>query len=164
MIMNKELKKFLSMEFKTQAEVLDSKVVKVTAPDGEEFQVLCQIGKYISEETRKYELHLVEAIFDKNYSPDKELMINNIWRDAMLNGISFLGISSGDRQGERTRIGNRIRQIREERGIEARDLAKLAGIDAANLSRIENGKYSVGIDILSKIAASLGKKLDLVDI
>lgn len=164
MIMNKELKKFMSMEFKTQAEVLDSKVVKVTAPDDEVFQVLCQIGKYISEETRKYELHLVEAIFDKNYSPDKELMINNIWRDAMLNGISFLGISSGDRQGERTRIGNRIRQIREERGIEARDLAKLAGIDAANLSRIENGKYSVGIDILSKIAASLGKKLDLVDI
>lgn len=162
--MNKELKKFMSMEFKTQAEVLDSKVVKVTAPDGEAFQVLCQIGKYISEETREYELHLVEAIFDKNYSPDKELMINNIWRDAMLNGISFLGISSGDRQGERTRIGNRIRQIREERGIEARDLAKLAGIDAANLSRIENGKYSVGIDILSKIAASLGKKLDLVDI
>ncbi len=164
MIMNKELKKFMSMEFKTQAEVLDPKVVKVTAPDGEVFQVLCQIGKYISEDTRKYELHLVEAIFDKNYSPDKELMINNIWRDAMLNGISFLGISSGDRQGERTRIGNRIRQIREERGIEARDLAKLAGIDAANLSRIENGKYSVGIDILSKIAASLGKKLDLVDI
>lgn len=164
MILNKELKKFMSMEFKTQAEVLDPKVVKVTAPDGEVFQVLCQIGKYISEDTRKYELHLVEAIFDKNYSPDKELMINNIWRDAMLNGISFLGISSGDRQGERTRIGNRIRQIREERGIEARDLAKLAGIDAANLSRIENGKYSVGIDILSKIAASLGKKLDLVDI
>lgn len=162
--MNKELKKFMSLEFKTQAEVLDSKVVKVTAPDGEVFQVLCQIGKYISEETRNYELHLVEAIFDKNYSPDKELMINNIWRDAMLNGISFLGISSGDRQGERTRIGNRIRQIREERGIEARDLAKLSGIDAANLSRIENGKYSVGIDILSKIAASLGKKLDLVDI
>lgn len=162
--MNKELKKFMSLEFKTQAEVLDSKVVKVTAPDGEVFQVLCQIGKYISEETRRYELHLIEAIFDKNYSPDKELMINNIWRDAMLNGISFLGISSGDRQGERTRIGNRIRQIREERGIEARDLAKLAGIDAANLSRIENGKYSVGIDILSKIAASLGKKLDLVDI
>ena len=162
--MNKQLKKFMSMEFKTNAEVLDSKVVKVTAPDGEVFQVLCQIGKYISEDTRKYELHLVEAIFDKNYSPDKELMINNIWRDAMLNGISFLGISSGDRQGERTRIGNRIRQIREERGIEARDLAKLAGIDAANLSRIENGRYSVGIDILSKIAASLGKKLDLVDI
>lgn len=162
--MNKELKKFLETELKTKAKVIDSKVVEVTAPDGEMFQVLCQVGKYISKETRNHELHIIEAIFDKNYSNDKELMINNIWRDAILNGISFMGMSSGDRQCERTRIGNRIRQIRDERGIEARDLAKLADIDAANLSRIENGKYSVGIDILSKIAASLGKKIDLVDI
>lgn len=78
--------------------------------------------------------------------------------------MAFLGISSGDRQGERIRIGGRIRQIREERNVEARELAKLAGIDAANLSRIEKGKYSVGIDILSKIAAALGKKIDFVDL
>ncbi len=91
-------------------------------------------------------------------------MVNDIWRDAFANGLSFLGIGAGDRQSERTRIGNRIRQIREERGIEARDLAQLANIDAANLSRIENGKYSVGIDVLSRIATSLGKKIDLVDI
>ena len=162
--MNKELKNFMKKEFKSKAVILNSKEVEVIAPDGEAFRILCQIGQYISEETRKYELHVIEAIFDKNYSPDKELMVNNIWRDAMLNGVSFMGMSSGDRQCERTRIGNRIRQIREERYIEARDLAKLAGVDAANLSRIENGKYSVGIDILSKIAASLGKKIDLVDI
>ena len=65
---------------------------------------------------------------------------------------------------DRARIGERIRQIREDRGMEARDLARLAGIDAANLSRIENGKYSVGLDILSKIAAVLGKKIDFVDL
>lgn len=33
--MNKELKKFLETEFKTKAKVIDSKVVEVTAPDGE---------------------------------------------------------------------------------------------------------------------------------
>ena len=65
---------------------------------------------------------------------------------------------------DRTRIGTRIREIREERGIDAKDLAKLAGIDAANLSRIENGKYSVGLDILSKIATALGKKVDFIDL
>ena len=48
--------------------------------------------------------------------------------------------------------------------MEARDFARLAGIDAANLSRIEKGKYSVGLDILSKIAAALGKKIDFVDL
>lgn len=162
--MNGDLKKFLDTEFRSKAKVLDRKTVEVTAPDGETFQVLCHIGRYNSEETRKYELHLVEAIFDKNFSEDKEQMFNGIWRDSFSQGIPFLGLSWGDRQSERSRIGNRIREIRDERGIEARDLAKLAGIDAANLSRIENGKYSVGIDILSKIANSLGKKIDLVDI
>ena len=162
--MNKELKRFMNAEFKSKARIVDSKMVEVTAPDGEVFQVLCQVGAYLSEETRKFELHLIEAIFDKNFSEDKEQMTNNIWRESFARGVAFLGISSGDRQGERVRIGGRIRQIREERNLEARDLAKLAGIDAANLSRIENGKYSVGIDILSKIAAVLGKKIDLVDL
>ena len=162
--MNKELKRFMNAEFKSKARIVDSKMVEVTAPDGEVFQVLCQVGAYLSEETRKFELHLIEAIFDKNFSEDKEQMTNNIWRESFARGVAFLGISSGDRQGERVRIGGRIQQIREERNMEARDLAKLAGIDAANLSRIENGKYSVGIDILSKIAAVLGKKIDLVDL
>lgn len=162
--MNKELKRFMNAEFKSKARIVDSKMVEVTAPDGEVFQVLCQVGAYLSEETRKFELHLIEAIFDKNFSEDKEQMTNNIWRESFARGVAFLGISSGDRQRERVRIGGRIRQIREERNMEARDLAKLAGIDAANLSRIENGKYSVGIDILSKIAAVLGKKIDLVDL
>ena len=162
--MNKELKRFMNAEFKSKARIVDSKMVEVTAPDGEVFQVLCQVGAYLSEETRKFELHLIEAIFDKNFSEDKEQMTNNIWRESFARGVAFLGISSGDRQGERVRIGGRIRQIREERNMEARDLAKLAGLDAATFSRIENGKYSVGIDILSKIAAVLGKKIDLVDL
>lgn len=136
--MNKELKRFMNAEFKSKARIVDSKMVEVTAPDGEVFQVLCQVGAYLSEETRKFELHLIEAIFDKNFSEDKEQMTNNIWRESFARGVAFLGISSGDRQGERVRIGGRIRQIREERNMEARDLAKLAGIDAANLSSVAN--------------------------
>lgn len=148
----------------TKAIIVNSKIVEVTACDGEKFQVLCRVGQYISKETQTFELRMIESIFERNYCDDKEEMTNNIWRDAILNGLSFIGMSAGNRQGERTRIGNRIRQIREERGIEGRDLAGLAGIDAANLSRIENGRYSVGLDILSKIASVLGKKVDLVDI
>ena len=114
----------MNTEFKSKARIVDSKMVEVTAPDGEVFQVLCQVGAYLSEETRKYELHLIEAIFDKNFSEDKELMTNNIWRESFARGVAFLGISSGDRQRERIRIGGRIRQIREERNMEARDLGK----------------------------------------
>ena len=160
--MNKELKKFLTTEFKSKATIIDDKMVEVVAPDGEVFSVLAQIGIYTSEETRHYQLHLVEYVFDKNFSDNKEIMTDNIWRDLLLNGVSFMGMSSGDRQGERTRIGKKIRQIREEKGIEAKDLAKLANIDAANLSRIEQGKYSVGLDILSKLAFVLGHHIDFV--
>src|SRR5690606_3509432 len=157
-----ELKKFLATEFKSKATIIDDKMVEVIASDGEVFSVLAQIGIYTNEETRRYQLHMVEYVFDKNFSEDKEIMTDNIWRDLMLNGVSFMGMSSGNRQGERTRIGKKIRQIREEKGIEAKDLAKLANIDAANLSRIEKGKYSVGLDILSKLAFVLGYHIDIV--
>jgi transcriptional regulator with XRE-family HTH domain len=46
--------------------------------------------------------------------------------------------------------------------MEAKRLAMLTNIDAANLSRIEQGRYSVGLDILTKIAHALGVKVDLV--
>ena len=155
-------KEFLAFEFKSKARIIDDKMVEVVAPDGEVFSVLARIGIYNSEETRHYQLHLVEYVFDKNFSADKEIMTENIWRDLFLNGVTFMGMSSGDRQGERTRIGKKIRTIREEKGIEAKDLAKLANIDAANLSRIEQGKYSVGLDILSRIAFVLGCQIDIV--
>ena len=155
-------KEFLDFQFKSKATIIDDKMVEVVAPDGEVFSVLAQIGIYTSEETRHYQLHVVEYVFDKNFSDDKEIMTDNIWRDLLLNGVTFMGMSSGDRQGERTRIGKKIRQIREEKGIEAKDLAKLAHIDAANLSRIEQGRYSVGLDILSRIAFVLGCQIDIV--
>lgn len=63
---------------------------------------------------------------------------------------------------ERKRIGKRIREIREEKRIEARQLSAITGINPANLSRIEQGKVSTGLDILTKIANALGYKLDFV--
>ncbi len=67
-----------------------------------------------------------------------------------------------DQNRERERIGNRIREIRTARKMEAKKLARLSQIDAANLSRIEQGKYSVGLDILCKIAMALDAKLDII--
>jgi len=63
---------------------------------------------------------------------------------------------------ERKRIGEQIKKIREEKKIEACQLALMTGIDASNICRIEQGKHSVGIDILSRIANALGYKIELV--
>lgn len=46
--------------------------------------------------------------------------------------------------------------------MDARDVAQLADIDASNLSRIEKGKYSAGLDILCRIAAAMDCHLDIV--
>ena len=51
----------------------------------------------------------------------------------------------------------------KKKNIEAKLLSQQANIDAANLSRIEQGRYSVGLDILSKIALALGAKVELAD-
>lgn len=41
------------------------------------------------------------------------------------------------------------------------ELATAAGITKANVCRVEEGKYSVGIDVLDKIADALGVSLEL---
>lgn len=64
-------------------------------------------------------------------------------------------------QALRERMGKDIRAIRMERGMSQTELATAAGITIANLSRIEAGKFSVGLDILNKIAIALGVTLKM---
>ena len=68
-----------------------------------------------------------------------------------------------DKIEERQRIGKRIKELRQKQKIDARTLAIRAGIDASNLSRIEQGHYSVGLDTLAKIANALNAKIDIVE-
>lgn len=60
---------------------------------------------------------------------------------------------------ERKRIGGEIAAIRKARGMTQQDLAAKVGMERAHIARIELGKYSVGLDTLSAIAKSLGKKI-----
>lgn len=62
---------------------------------------------------------------------------------------------------DRLRIGSRIRELREEAGMTQDDLADKTGLLKQNISRIEQGRYSTGQDILSKISRALGRKLDI---
>ena len=132
----------------------------MVARDGETFTVktFFPILKDEQEPISSFLAHY----FEKNFSDDKVSMVYWVLMDTMANeGFSFF-LASGDRSEERKRIGARIRQLREEKGIEAKHLATLANIDAANLSRIEQGRYSIGLDILTRIANVLGVKVDLV--
>ena len=160
--MDKNLKKFMATPTRSRAQILNEGEVEVQTPDGEIFSMMSDLDKYESDEYKAYVLHLMEYIFDRNFSDDKELMVRRISWEFMRNAIPSFGVGSGNRQSERVRIGQRIKELREAKKMEARDLALLTGIDAANLSRIEQGKYSTGIDILSRICVVLNAHIDLI--
>lgn len=64
---------------------------------------------------------------------------------------------------EKERIGRLLADKRNEAGLSVRALAELAGVSYQNITKIENGKYNVSIDILSKIANALDCQLDIVN-
>lgn len=66
-----------------------------------------------------------------------------------------------ENRGIRSAIGKRIKSIRLQRDMTQQELATAAGITKANVCNIEAGKYSVGIDVLNKIADALGVSLEL---
>lgn len=61
----------------------------------------------------------------------------------------------------RERIGKRIAEIRKEKGYTVRRLAELSGVNYSNIGKIENGRYNVSIDILSKICTALGAEISI---
>ena len=60
------------------------------------------------------------------------------------------------------RIGKKIAEIRNKKGMSQEELAERSGLKQANISRIEAGKYSTRIDILSKIGDVFDMELDFI--
>ncbi len=154
-----------------QARFVDDYTIKVIALDGEiftwktYFPTPVQHQNYYAERLAYY----YQKFFKDNIGYNTGMSIG-YWVWIRMNYDEGLGIygGKGDRedqrifqQEQRVRIGARIRELRKEKNIEARKLAELASIDAANLSRIEQGRYSVGLDVLSKIALALGAKIKM---
>lgn len=59
-------------------------------------------------------------------------------------------------------IGECIREARKARGISLRQLAREVGIDHSHLSKIENGRDTIGRKSLLKVAEALGTDSDLM--
>lgn len=70
-------------------------------------------------------------------------------------------VELSDRDRQRYELGQRLAAIRCSKGITVRSLAEQAGITAANLSNIEQGNYSAGVDIIQRICNALGAKLTI---
>lgn len=63
------------------------------------------------------------------------------------------------------KIGNRIRELRESKGISQQNLAAVCNFEKANLSRIEAGRTNPTVSTLYKISQALGITIsELVDV
>lgn len=150
----------------TKVEFLDPLRVRVETEKGDVYIIgyTDPLNYYIEQQHNNYYSKCVTSLFDKYYDGNEK----NIW-GPILAGMyraslnSFMWVMM-DKDKERARIGNRIVELRKERKMDAKDLAQKVGIDPGNLSRIEKGHFSVGIDILNKIASVLNMKLDFVPI
>jgi len=56
-------------------------------------------------------------------------------------------------------LGERVRHIREERGLSQRELAEMIGSTQPAIARLEAGGVAPSIQTLGRIAAALGRKL-----
>ena len=156
-----------------QAKFVDDTTIEVIARDGEKFtwNTYFPIPKHSQQHYVDKLAYYFEKYFNDNMG-DSTGMNMFYWVWTQMNYYEGLGIAGVKAErdeerfllyNERVRIGTKIRELRKEKNIEAKTLAQMANIDAANLSRIEQGRYSVGIDILSKIALALGAKIELTD-
>ena len=67
-----------------------------------------------------------------------------------------------EKEQQRQRIGQRIADLRTQQGMTQAQLAEHTGILRQHLSRIEQGRYSVGFDTLQTIAEALGGNIDII--
>lgn len=136
--------------------------IRVTKPSGE--SLVLTFSSSFPLQVSDYYMQAIEIVLEKHPEASLDEYFGLFTRFFAQHNLEMpLGVGL-DRDAERVRIGKRIKEIREKKGMTALQLAVKANIDPANLCRIEQGRYSAGLDILSQLASALGGKLDIVEL
>ena len=160
----------ISGTFPAKVNFIEQNKVKVELPDNTYIAIFATNFNYLT--TIKVDDHFLR-LMSANFSmymygiprPDFNTGVRNINAELYRNGYEMMMylLPDQDKIEERQRIGARIKELRQKQKIDARTLAIRAGIDASNLSRIEQGHYSVGLDTLAKIANALNARVEIVE-
>lgn len=146
-------------------ERLNDTQARLSLTSGESYVLIFPSGKNFADNGF---LKTAETLFDTFAdTPEKvnEKNIKNINVKLYLSDYEMIANISLvlDKDEERKRIGNRIKELRKKQKITAKQLSKFSGIAPCNISRVESGLYSIGFDMLTKIASVLGCRVDLVE-
>lgn len=148
----------------TTVEFINDTQIKVVTTRGEELIGYLTTVPANTEETKNEVIKAVGFCFDNSESCAQAMgSVTNIMINSapmLLMGVMFEFVVSPI-EAQRRRVGNRIRELREEKGMSARELAFLCHIDPSNLSKIEQGKHAAGLDILNRIAYFLDAEVQI---
>lgn len=63
----------------------------------------------------------------------------------------------------RLKLGDRIRQVREQRGYSQEQLAEKMNVNRSTISKIENGKFSITVDYLVRFSIFLEYEFKVIE-
>ncbi len=63
----------------------------------------------------------------------------------------------------RHKLGDKIRQVREQRGYSQEQLADMMDINRTTISKIENGKFSITVDYLVRFSIFLDYEFKVIE-
>ena len=151
---------------KTKVIYLDPKRVLVETPKGEKFILgFCSSMNYLWETEYNVSFSdFLSSLFDKFYKGNDSVIMGEITRQLLIHRFEPVFSYGRDPRQNRLIMGDRIRELREDKNMDVFTLAEQAGIQPNTLKRIEAGKFSADLDILSKIAQGLGMKIDFVEL
>jgi len=64
----------------------------------------------------------------------------------------------------RTKVGGTLKEMREKKGYSQDELAEAMNVNRSTISKIENGKFNLSVDYLSKFSWFLDFELQLKEI
>lgn len=63
----------------------------------------------------------------------------------------------------RLKLGDKIRQVREQRGYSQEQLSDMMEVNRSTISKIENGKFSITVDYLVRFSIFLDYEFKVIE-
>lgn len=151
---------------KSKVTYLDPLKVLVETPQGDKFIIgfHSEMNYHWEQQANVPFTDFLASLFDNYYKGDERVIMGEISRQLIIHHFEPVFSYGRDPIQNRVIMGERIRELREEKNMDLLMLASKSGIQPNTLKRIEAGKFSVDLDVLSKIAQGLGMKIDFVEL
>jgi DNA-binding XRE family transcriptional regulator len=89
--------------------------------------------------------------------------INSAKRQMRANKPGQVTATESQIKNYRLKLGDKIRQVREQRGYSQEQLADMMDINRSTISKIENGKFSITVDYLVLFSIFLDYEFKVIE-